>query len=737
MFSGDWSYSIPNDQQVVALGAEVIRDIKRDFRERIDSSFPPGSIHEWDTETAPDGYMECAGQSLAVATYPDVFSVIGYKFGGSGANFNLPNLCGLFVRCFPDGEFIDLDSYTHIETTGTIVADSAIITDIADTSNMKAGMDVSGSGIPDDTTIFSVDSATQITLSKDATADGDEIDLLFTHANIFCIGDVSGTAITSVINLLVCPRIGATIAGTGIPPNTTITELADFDDQGIPESMTISQSASTGTAVDLTIDNMIIGSVGYDSNKTHSHKYNRVELSGGNPPFVHASDKSGLSGGNEARPKNDATMFIIKLDESEATYSNAWNELIPEDDSLDGLSEAGKVDELIRQLKLDIRERILKHCPVGFRIKWTSDLIPPGFMECKGDSLVRVDHPVLFGIIGTTYGAADSSHFNLPDHRGYFARGWDHGRSDDFCDPDVATRTAVTIPGATMSAGDHVGTKQDDENEEHEHIYNTYGGLETPKGYVYLGGLGWIGRSFNVDIAAHGYTDITDKTGSENRPINKNIKYIIRVDGMDDNSGLFDETDDEYYKYIRNWDEASPLPSLRMGRIALELRKLKRDIEERIINFSPPGMVIYWPSDVLPDGYLKADGEAISRETYAELFDWIGDMYGPGDGITTFNKPDYRGWFLRAQDNGAGIDEGSRTDRGDGVTGDYVGTEEIDDVKEHDHTINDKAFVLGGSIIEGGTGKVTKIPTETQPSRTIDGRPKNMYLLALIKAVAI
>ena len=37
------------------------------------------------------GYFECVGQSLAVADYPFLFDVIGYHYGGSGANFNLPD----------------------------------------------------------------------------------------------------------------------------------------------------------------------------------------------------------------------------------------------------------------------------------------------------------------------------------------------------------------------------------------------------------------------------------------------------------------------------------------------------------------------------------------------------------------------------------------------------------------------------------------------------------------------
>ena len=43
-----------------------------------------------------------------------------------------------------------------------------------------------------------------------------------------------------------------------------------------------------------------------------------------------------------------------------------------------------------------------------------------------------------------------------------------------------------------------------------------------------------------------------------------------------------------------------------------------------------------------PEGYLFADGSAVSRTEYAELFEVLGTTYGAGDGSTTFNLPDKR-----------------------------------------------------------------------------------------------
>jgi microcystin-dependent protein len=40
--------------------------------------------------------------------------------------------------------------------------------------------------------------------------------------------------------------------------------------------------------------------------------------------------------------------------------------------------------------------------------------------------------------------------------------------------------------------------------------------------------------------------------------------------------------------------------------------------------------------------WLVCNGQAVSRTTYAALFALVGSLYGPGDGVTTFNLPDLR-----------------------------------------------------------------------------------------------
>jgi len=53
--------------------------------------------------------------------------------------------------------------------------------------------------------------------------------------------------------------------------------------------------------------------------------------------------------------------------------------------------------------------------PVGTIAMFPTDTVPAKWLKCAGNSLLRADYPELFAIIGTTYGAADGTHFNLPN----------------------------------------------------------------------------------------------------------------------------------------------------------------------------------------------------------------------------------------------------------------------------------------------------------------------------------
>lgn len=58
-------------------------------------------------------------------------------------------------------------------------------------------------------------------------------------------------------------------------------------------------------------------------------------------------------------------------------------------------------------------------------------------------------------------------------------------------------------------------------------------------------------------------------------------------------------------------------------------------------NILPVGSLIPQASGIVHSGFLRCDGSAVSRITYANLFAVIGTIYGAGDGVNTFNLPNF------------------------------------------------------------------------------------------------
>jgi len=54
------------------------------------------------------------------------------------------------------------------------------------------------------------------------------------------------------------------------------------------------------------------------------------------------------------------------------------------------------------------------------------------------------------------------------------------------------------------------------------------------------------------------------------------------------------------------------------------------------------GEMKMWPTSSAPAGYLLCDGSAVSRTVYAALYAVLGTTFGSGDGVNTFNLPNFR-----------------------------------------------------------------------------------------------
>jgi len=152
--------------------------------------------------------------------------------------------------------------------------------------------------------------------------------------------------------------------------------------------------------------------------------------------------------------------------------------------------------------------------PPGSILVWPTQIVPYGYLECNGASKLITSYIDLYNVIGYQYGQLDSSHFNLPDYRGYFLRGWDHGANKD---PDKLTRS----DRGDGTSGDHTGTKEADTFKSHVHS-NKLQDMYHP--YSFGGAMPQVGAGGNN---GNYNTDATG--GNETRPININVMYIIKT----------------------------------------------------------------------------------------------------------------------------------------------------------------------------------------------------------------
>jgi microcystin-dependent protein len=131
----------------------------------------------------------------------------------------------------------------------------------------------------------------------------------------------------------------------------------------------------------------------------------------------------------------------------------------------------------------------------------------------------------------------------------------------------------------------------------------------------------------------------------------------------------------------------------------------------------PSGAVVFVAQNSAPSGWLKANGAAVSRTTYAALFAAIGTTYGAGNGSTTFNLPDLRGEFVRGWDDGRGVDSGRA-----------IGSAQAGAYESHSHTAstNSAGGHTHGAASSGATAGSTIIPSSTQTRGSVNyGTPTN------------
>lgn len=69
----------------------------------------------------------------------------------------------------------------------------------------------------------------------------------------------------------------------------------------------------------------------------------------------------------------------------------------------------------------------------------------------------------------------------------------------------------------------------------------------------------------------------------------------------------------------------------------------------------PIGVILDYGGSTIPSLWILCYGQAVSRTTYALLYAIIGNTFGSGDGLTTFNLPDLRGRAIFGRDDMGGV----------------------------------------------------------------------------------
>jgi len=139
--------------------------------------------------------------------------------------------------------------------------------------------------------------------------------------------------------------------------------------------------------------------------------------------------------------------------------------------------------------------------PPGVVLPFAGSVAPDGWLLCQGQAVSRTTYATLFASLGTAYGTGDgSTTFNLPNTQGYFLRG----------------------AGTTGIYSTTRGAVQADDFKSHNHNIIVYdsGGSSTNLPTDYFP---------NGTLPGTNTTAIQNAGGSETRPANVGVNYIIKV----------------------------------------------------------------------------------------------------------------------------------------------------------------------------------------------------------------
>jgi microcystin-dependent protein len=164
----------------------------------------------------------------------------------------------------------------------------------------------------------------------------------------------------------------------------------------------------------------------------------------------------------------------------------------------------------------------------------------------------------------------------------------------------------------------------------------------------------------------------------------------------------------------------------------ITIQSLSAIIANAVPSDTPVGQVSFFATTVPPNGWIECKGTRLNIVgEFNELYKVIGhtftDILNPSvDKTKYFYAPDLRGYFIRALDNGANVDEDvSRK----------LGSIQEDSIEKHTHniqtTVNSGGVAASNYPPDSNTNPLYDVPTSETGG--VETRPKNVALMACIK----
>ncbi|HON79448.1 MAG TPA: tail fiber protein [Spirochaetota bacterium] len=210
--------------------------------------------------------------------------------------------------------------------------------------------------------------------------------------------------------------------------------------------------------------------------------------------------------------------IIITLASSAMIYAGVTK---PHTFSSGQVISAGQINENFDTIYRAVNTSVI--APPGAVVAFAGNNPPDGWLLCDGGLVSKYDYPELYEAIGTAWGGDGNPNFHLPDMQGRFIRGLD---ISGFIDPDCKERKDVH----GNKVGALVGSLQEDMFKGHNHAAKSSGGTDNIElgNSACTGFAGWKNKTFGYATGSTDEPFIWPSGGSETRPKNAAMHYIIK-----------------------------------------------------------------------------------------------------------------------------------------------------------------------------------------------------------------